>query len=113
MSYGNGNTTVEKYFAQEFPYLLMREQRNRGTKCAEFAAYLGISLESLENYRNGISVPRADTLIKIISKCSVEFLADVIAIAGLHDKYSIVSSGNNRATGISIVASRNNKATGS
>ncbi len=92
MSYGKGNTTVEKYFAMEFPYLLQREQRERGMKCGEFAEHLGISVESLEDYRNRGALPRSDTLIKIISKCSIEFMADILATAGLSDKYSIINT---------------------
>ena len=94
MSYGKENTTVEKYFAEEFPFLIAREQRQHNAKSIDFAAYLGISVESLEDYRHGRSLPRADTLIKIINKCSIEFMADVIATAGLHDKYSIISNSN-------------------
>lgn len=94
MSYGNGNTTVEKYFAMEFPYLLAREQRERGLKCGEFASYLGISVESLEDYRNDGAIPRSDTLWKIISKCSPEFIADLLLTAGIQAQYSITSNQN-------------------
>ncbi len=109
MSYGKRNEAVEQYFAHEFPYLLAKDKRRLGLNNTEFAEYLAISLESLENYLNGASVPRSDTLIKILSKCSIEFLADIFATTGLHDKYAIVSRASERETGISIIEKRNAK----
>lgn len=103
MSHEKAKPTVEEYFAEEFPYLLMREMRYMDMKRERFAEYLGVSVEQLDQYRSGKGIPRSDTLIKIMSKLRVEFLADIFATVGIHDKYSIISNTNKLETGISIV----------
>lgn len=92
MSYGKQKTTVEEDFKYWFERHLKREQRQMNLTDGAFAEHLGISAESLYDYYNKGTIPASTTLIKIISKCSIEFLADIIATAGLHDKYSIIST---------------------
>ena len=92
MSYGKEKTTVEEYYKDSFPRLLNREQRKLGFTNGRYAEHLGISVESLEDYYNKGTLPGSATLIKIMSKLTVDFLADIIAAAGLHDRYSIISN---------------------
>ena len=106
MSYGNEKTTVEKYFSLEFPYLLSREQRELGMKCGDFAEFLGISVESLENYRNNSVLPRSDTLFKIISKLRIEFVQDLLLTAGITWANPCASNQNQREMDASIIEKR-------
>ena len=106
MSYDKQSTAVEQYFSSEFSYLIMREMRTLKMQRQEFADHVNISVETLDNWRNGTSVPRSDTLMKLFSKLSNEFVVDVIATAGIYDRLSIASTLAKRETGISIVANR-------
>lgn len=106
MSYEKQSTAVEQFFSSEFPYLIMKEMRRMAMQRQEFAEYLGQSVETLDNWRNGVSIPRSDTLMKLFSKLSAEFAIDIIATAGMSNRLSITSHINRPESGVSIVANR-------